>query len=280
MPRVIVNADDLGLCPSVNRAIFEVYAAGNLNSATLMVNMPGTHDAVVGLSHHPGLAVGLHFCITEGKALTGRSPLTDGAGVFLGRTALIRRMLSGKVPSAAIREEFDAQWDLAVALGVVPDHVDSHQHVMMLPAILDAVLPAIHQRKVPTRIVAPPWTTITSDRMRPRRALKQAANLAFATYARHRLKVPKNSALVSIHDLEHAGPYDANTFHTLIARAHASADLEVMVHPYLLGSDVKDLYASVWQDKEPFLRRCAAEYEALLAPGIFSGLDLITFNDL
>ena len=59
--RLIINADDLGLSPSVNTAIFDVFRAGNLTSATLMVDMPGAQDAVERLKDHPGLAVGLHF---------------------------------------------------------------------------------------------------------------------------------------------------------------------------------------------------------------------------
>jgi predicted glycoside hydrolase/deacetylase ChbG (UPF0249 family) len=280
MRTLIVNADDLGLCPSVNRAIFEVFAAGNLSSATLMVNMPGTADAVHGLAAHPGLAVGLHFCITEGQALSGASSITDGHGRFLGRSRLIRLLMGGKVLAQDIRREFDAQLERSVELGVVPDHVDSHQHVMMLPPVLRAVLPAIHQHRVPTRIVAPPWSTITHDALRPRRALKQLLNRAFAANARRSLRVPVNTALVSIHDLEHAGPYSADTFQRLVSRADDDAVLEVMVHPYILGDDVKGLYGPVWAAKEPFLRRCAAEYEALLEPGVFKPYKIISFAEV
>ena len=280
MRTLIVNADDLGLCPSVNRAIFEVFAAGNLSSATLMVNMPGTADAVHGLAAHPGLAVGLHFCITEGQALSGASSITDGHGRFLGRSRIIRLLMGGKVLAQDIRREFDAQWERSLELGVVPDHVDSHQHVMMLPPVLSAVLPAIHQHRVPTRIVAPPWSTVTHDALRPRRALKQLLNRAFAANARRSLHVPVNTALVSIHDLEHAGPYSADTFHRLMSRADDDAVLEVMVHPYILGDDVKGLYGPVWAAKEPFLRRCQAEYHTLSVPGIFRGHTLATFASL
>ena len=46
MKKLIVNADDFGLCTSVNKAIIECHLAGNINSTTLMANMPGTEEAV------------------------------------------------------------------------------------------------------------------------------------------------------------------------------------------------------------------------------------------
>jgi predicted glycoside hydrolase/deacetylase ChbG (UPF0249 family) len=275
---IIVNADDLGLSPSVNTAIFNVFKAGNLSSATLMVNMPGTQDAVDRLPQHAGLAVGLHFCITEGFALSGPSALTDEQGRFRDRGTLFRMVLKGRIPTSAIQHEFEAQWDRAVALGVVPDHLDSHQHTLMIPQVLDAVLEQIHQRKLPTRIVHPPLRTITSDLSRPARALKQVLNRSFAWYAHHRLKVPVNTALVSVHDLESAGPYDARTFAELMARADDDAVLEVMVHPYILGADVLGIYADVMDTKGPFLQRCQAEYQALMLPDVFAGCTLGTFH--
>ena len=38
--RLIINADDFGLAPGVNRAIIELQQAGALSSATLMANGP------------------------------------------------------------------------------------------------------------------------------------------------------------------------------------------------------------------------------------------------
>ena len=88
---IIVNADDFGLSEIINNAIIDVYKAKNINSTTLMVNMPGTMHAVGLAKLNPTLQVGLHFCITEGPALTGISTLTDKNGTFLSREKLIRK---------------------------------------------------------------------------------------------------------------------------------------------------------------------------------------------
>ena len=51
--RIIINADDFGLSRSVNQAIIDVYKKGNLTSTTLLVNMPGTEDAIQQAESNP-----------------------------------------------------------------------------------------------------------------------------------------------------------------------------------------------------------------------------------
>ena len=40
MKRLIINADDFGLSPGVNRGIVEAFREGILTSTTMLVNMP------------------------------------------------------------------------------------------------------------------------------------------------------------------------------------------------------------------------------------------------
>ena len=59
--RLILNADDFGLTPGVNRAIGELHAAGVLTSTTLMACGPAFDDAVAVAHAHPTLGVGCHI---------------------------------------------------------------------------------------------------------------------------------------------------------------------------------------------------------------------------
>lgn len=278
--RIIINADDLGLTPSVNQAIFEVFRAGNLSSATLMVNMPGTADAIEGIKEHPGLGVGLHFCLTEGSALAGPSSLTDAHGAFMSRPELARAALRGRVRAADVVRELEAQWERMTTLGVTPTHVDSHQHVHMLPPVLDAMLPVLAERGTPVRVVDPPGGALRASLGRPRKALKQWLNKRLASRARARITTPTANALVSIHDLDRSGPYPADTYRSLVGWAPSDAVVELMVHPYILGKDVLDLYRHELGQKQAFLDRCRAEYEALRGEPVFGAEQLITFADL
>ncbi|HOI45659.1 MAG TPA: ChbG/HpnK family deacetylase, partial [Candidatus Aminicenantes bacterium] len=70
MKRVIVNADDFGLCQGVNRGIVLAHQKGILTSATLMANMPGFDEAVEMARDHPRLGVGVHLNLLRGEPVT------------------------------------------------------------------------------------------------------------------------------------------------------------------------------------------------------------------
>lgn len=82
---LILNADDFGLSPSVNRGIVEAYHAGVITSTTLMANMPGFDEAVQIAKAEPGLGVGLHFNLSYGRPLSEPrkvSSLVDPTGAY------------------------------------------------------------------------------------------------------------------------------------------------------------------------------------------------------
>ncbi len=276
--RIIVNADDLGLSTSVNTAIFNVFKAGNLNSATLMVAMPGTADAVSRLKDHSGLAVGLHFCITEGSPLIGPCTLCGEDGQFMDRSRLIRALYKGQVRTEDVAFEFRRQLERIIAFGITPTHVDSHQHVHMAPAVFKSMRPILEEYDLPLRVVDPPTIGVKNAMRWPQKALKQFLNKWFARSIRRNFSGPVNDALVSIHDLPFAGPYDARTYRELLASTPVGSTVEVMVHPYLLGDDVLSMYGDGIDRKMPFLKRCEAEYQALSGEPVFNAHEMIDYR--
>src|SRR5437763_13941300 len=72
-PRLVVNADDFGLSPGVNRGILEAYAAGVVSSVSVLVNTPGWDDAVRplrDLDPPSRLGVGMHLNLTMGRPVS------------------------------------------------------------------------------------------------------------------------------------------------------------------------------------------------------------------
>jgi predicted glycoside hydrolase/deacetylase ChbG (UPF0249 family) len=65
-PRLIINADDFGLTPGVNRAIAELHQARVLTSATLMATGAAFEDAIAIAHANPTLGVGCHIVLTDG----------------------------------------------------------------------------------------------------------------------------------------------------------------------------------------------------------------------
>jgi predicted glycoside hydrolase/deacetylase ChbG (UPF0249 family) len=148
MPRLLViNADDLGFAPGVNRGIIESFDAGTLSSASMMVNTPAFVEAVpLALARTPRLGVGLHLNLVGGRPLTAAPSLTNArTGEFHPLAELARRALLGWVRTDDVRRECDAQLHALAAAGIVPTHLDSHRHAHALPGILPAVVASAYE---------------------------------------------------------------------------------------------------------------------------------------
>ncbi len=92
---------------------------------------------------------GLHFNLTEGRPLSRE--LLRVWGRFPTLPKLIARAHLSALPRAALRAEFDAQFDAFVAAtGAPPRFVDGHQHVHHLPVVRNVVLDAL--ARCPTQV--------------------------------------------------------------------------------------------------------------------------------
>jgi chitin disaccharide deacetylase len=138
---LIVNADDLGLSVSTNLAIRRAFREGVVTSASLMANMPALEHAVEQVVYrNPALGIGLHLCLTSGRpVLEGKVPLlVDGEGYFRQGFLGLLRLVRGRRRDDALHQiarELSAQAARIDVRGVRIDHVDSHQHVHMIPGL-------------------------------------------------------------------------------------------------------------------------------------------------
>lgn len=142
--RVIVTADDFGLHEAVNEAVEHACRDGVLRAASLMVAAPATADAVARARRLPGLAVGLHLVLTDGRALLppGRIPdLVDARGTF--RHSMVAdafRIFFLPRVRRQLAAEIRAQFEAFRASGLALDHVNTHKHFHLHPAVLSLLL--------------------------------------------------------------------------------------------------------------------------------------------
>jgi predicted glycoside hydrolase/deacetylase ChbG (UPF0249 family) len=66
MRYLIVNGDDFGASPGVNRGVLEAHRNGILTSTSLMVDTPWSEEAALLSRGVPGLSVGLHVHLRAG----------------------------------------------------------------------------------------------------------------------------------------------------------------------------------------------------------------------
>lgn len=130
---LIVNADDFGMCRSVNEAIFRVLTDGIVRSTTLMVPCSWMLHAMNYLANHPEIPFGVHLTAISEWAhyrwgpVSGREKvpsLVDEAGTFYS----FKRMpeLLAQVRLDQLEMEFRAQIEVVLAAGLSPTHLDWH----------------------------------------------------------------------------------------------------------------------------------------------------------
>jgi chitin disaccharide deacetylase len=129
VPRhLIVNADDLGTSPGVNRGIVDAHERGIVTSASLMVDRAAAADGAERAAALPRLSVGLHF---EGDDV-------DLSDVDIARAELDRQL-----------ERFHE------LVGRGPTHIDSHHHVHRAEGALDTFRQVAASLDVPLRDASP-----------------------------------------------------------------------------------------------------------------------------
>jgi chitin disaccharide deacetylase len=113
---LIVNADDLGRSPGVNRGIATAHEHGIVTSASLMVRWPAAREAGAYGREHPDLSIGLHVDLGEWAFRVDRwSPVYE---------------VDPMVDESAVEDEVARQLAaFRVMVGRDPTHLDSHQHV-------------------------------------------------------------------------------------------------------------------------------------------------------
>ncbi|MGE5611559.1 MAG: hopanoid biosynthesis-associated protein HpnK [Bacillota bacterium] len=144
MVRVIINADDFGRSKEINRAVARGYHDGVLTSASLMVAGVAAEEAVRMAREMPGLAVGLHVVVVDGRAVLPAKQighLVNEAGWF--PNTPVRSGLRYSISTRAKKElweELQAQFERFAATGLPMAHVDGHQHMHVHPTIFGMVL--------------------------------------------------------------------------------------------------------------------------------------------
>ena len=139
---LIVNADDFGQSPGVNRGIIEAHEHGVVTSASLMTRWLAAGEAALYAREHPKLSVGLHLDLGEWVwradswvPLYTVVPLDD---------------------KSAIEREVYCQLDrFRYLVDKEPRHVNSHQHIHMREPVCSVALELCKSLGVPLRNLCP-----------------------------------------------------------------------------------------------------------------------------
>lgn len=156
MRRLIINADDLGSGSERDRGIFQSFTAGIVTSATLLANGPSFASAAA-RALELGLPLGVHLNLSDGMPLNGAIPgLTTASGAFPGKAGLRRFLAGTEIDPVPLYLELADQIERVSAAGIVPTHLDTHQHFFLYPLAGAIVLALAHDYAIPAlRLPAP-----------------------------------------------------------------------------------------------------------------------------
>ena len=152
---IIIHADDLGETHAVNAAAMKALERGSINSASLMVPCPWFPEMADYANSHPEADLGLHLTLTSERiyyrwgpvASSDRAPsLVDKNGYFYHDWEAHQQINAKEVET-----ELRAQVERALAMGVHPTHLDSHQYRLIMSGkeLFDAMLRVAHDYNLP-----------------------------------------------------------------------------------------------------------------------------------
>lgn len=188
MKQLIVNADDFGLSGSVNKAVIKAWQEGVLTGASLMVGGEAFTEAVELARQNPGLQVGLHLTLVQGRSVLdhgGFPSLTDCEGNFPTDPVMAGlRMFFLKSLHRQVHAEVEGQILRFLATGLPLSHIDGHLNIHMHPTVFDMLCRLMPKHGIST-------FRLSRERLRPelqisrgRRAGKVVDACVFGALAR------------------------------------------------------------------------------------------------
>lgn len=148
MTKLIINADDFGLCKGINHGIIDAHTFGMLKSTTLMITMDEVAHALSLAKQYLDLKIGLHLNACLGYPLTATMCVNE-----LGKMMKITKKNQQLFTEEVVYQEFKAQYEKFIELvGKKPTHFDSHLlSTDTLPTIRAAAIRLAKETNLPVR---------------------------------------------------------------------------------------------------------------------------------
>ncbi len=158
---LIIHADDVGMCRSVNMATFSAFEVGMIKCGSIMVPCPWFQEVAAYCRENPDADLGIHLTLTsEWKyyrwgpvASKDKVPsLIDEEG-FLWRSS---QQVQENAKAEEVEIELRAQIERALKFGVKPTHLDTHMGtVFVRPDLLQIYIKLGKEYNLPILLPKP-----------------------------------------------------------------------------------------------------------------------------
>jgi predicted glycoside hydrolase/deacetylase ChbG (UPF0249 family) len=248
LKRLIVTADDVGLHPGMTRGALAAHDDGIVTAVSVSPNGRDFEPAVDLLRDRPRLDVGTHLTLVGERPLSdpGRIPSLVGADgrLHAGYPAFAARYALGRIRTADLETELRAQVERLLATGLRVVHLNSHQHLHLLPRVFEVVLKLAREHGIPAvRIPNEPEAGLSP------RGLQLLALNALGRRVRGRIFAPDRTLGVLA-----AGHLTAATLRRCLDGVEGVTEL--VCHPGLGGAELAAAYdwGYGWDEETAALR--------------------------
>jgi hopanoid biosynthesis associated protein HpnK len=232
--RLIVNADDFGLSTEVNEGILEAFEQGILTSTSLIPTGEAFRHAVEIARKTPSLDVGIHLTLTGEKSVLEKNEiptLVDEKGNFRRSVyPFFSDYIRNRISMEDVRNEYSAQFDKVIDHGISISHIDSHQHLHVLPKILEITIQLANRHGI--RAIRFPKERIRIQHLATGsnypRLIQQIVLNIFCAYSRERMK---HYATDHFHGFYYGGDLDKNNLKRILVEQLDNGIVEIMCHP-------------------------------------------------
>lgn len=172
---LIVNADDFGMCHSVNDAVIRAFENGLLQSTTLMVPCPWSLHAMRFLADQPEIPFGVHLTVISDWADYPWGPLTpkekvpsliESSGYFYNFDGMPEFLAN--VNFDELEMEFRAQIETVLNFGLHPTHIDWHSlRISERHDIPQLMFDLAREYKLAMRVAGDSWTQVVQTKGLP-----------------------------------------------------------------------------------------------------------------
>lgn len=137
MKILLVNADDYGLCESVNEGVLECLDYGLVSDLSFMINLDEFEVSQRKLKQLNRNHIGFHLNLTVGRSIIGKiSKFTDNSGNYLTLKNILLKIGKGKITTTDIYQEIKEQILFLLIHGYKITHIDSHRNIHLHPKIM------------------------------------------------------------------------------------------------------------------------------------------------
>lgn len=267
MPAAVrLTADDFGLSEAVNEGIERAHRDGVLDAASLMMGGAAAADAVRRARGMPGLKVGLHLVVIEGRAVLPAREIPDlvGADGWFPSDQLSLGLRYFFLPAVRrqLRAEIAAQFAAFAETGLPLAHADAHKHMHMHPTVA-ALMIAEGRRHGLARVRVPAEPPGVMRALGEAPGVGALAMHGWSRVLRGQVRRAGMAANDHVFGLGWTGQFDAARLLRLIPRL-PEGDVEIYFHPASGRDDVIERLMPGY--------RHAAELAALTSPAVRAAL--------